>query len=111
MDPTPEEAGDEEDPWPDEPDEPDPDSLGPEAPEAPEPPSVDLEDVDAPDDLQRTFWATVVLVNVGLLAVSLAAMFAFFQGRYLLSGGLAVLGVGALAHAYREYRGYVEGES
>jgi hypothetical protein len=110
-----------DDPWPDEPDEFDPEErfgfgepeeFDPEerwgdperdlvqVPEPPEPGSVD-------EELQRTFWASVFLVNVGVAGVSLGLMLVYFRGMWLV--GLGAVGVGAFALArtflyYREFK-------
>ncbi|WP_254543704.1 DUF7322 domain-containing protein [Halomarina pelagica] len=94
---------DEEDAWPDEPEEFDPESIGPRVEyAAPE----DLADADVSDELFRAFWATVLMANVGLFAVSLGLMFVVFRAQYRLGG--VVFGVGALAllFGYRYYRSY-----
>ncbi|MGM0399050.1 MAG: DUF7322 domain-containing protein [Halobacteriota archaeon] len=56
------------------------------------------------EDVRRRFLAIVILLNVGILAVSLGLMLAGFRGRYrdaaLLVGGGGIL----LASAYRRYR-------
>lgn len=90
--------------WPDEPSEFDPDSLGPSV-DTPSTGAPELDD-DVDEELFRTFWATVVMANVGLFAASLGLMFAVFREQYRL-GGL-VFGIGALAllFGYRHYRTY-----
>ena len=82
------------DPWPDEPGEFDPDSLGPDRVAA------DAEDAGA-GPVADAFWSAVVLANVGLLAVSVGPMFAYFQGRVLLGAALFVVGAVALYRTYR----------
>lgn len=92
-----------DDAWPAEPDEFDPDSLGPQVdiPEAPDPSQGDV-----PAELFRAFWATVVMVNIGLFGTSLGLMFIAFRGQYRLGGGTFAIGVLALLFAYRHYRNY-----
>jgi hypothetical protein len=100
-----------EDPWPDEPAEFDPQSLGPgvpEAPEAPEAPDPASGDVELSGDLVRAFWAAVLFTNVGLLGVSLGPMLVLFEGRTDTGITAFLVGVLALAFAYRRYRGYVD---
>lgn len=108
------------DAWPDEPDETDPeDRWGDPESDLVNVPSVGGEDdgddgdrgddeqpVEIDSELASTFWAVVVLVNVGVAGVSLGAMFAYFRGNYLLGGGAAVVGVLALVRAYYSYQGY-----
>ncbi|MFC7235866.1 DUF7322 domain-containing protein [Halosegnis marinus] len=84
--------------WPDEPEEFDPTSLGPD-PVSPSPPETDAEG----GDLADAFWNAVVLANVGVLAVSVAPMFVYFQGRLALGGGLFAVGAVALYRTYRVY--------
>ena len=82
--------------WPDEPDEFDPDSLGPDPPDSTRSLRESLgatEDVS--DDLFRAFWASVLLLNVALAALSLGAMFIYFRGDY--GTGAPVLLIGAVA--------------
>ena len=57
-----------------------------------------------PEPVRRRFWAIVLLLNAGILAVSLGVMLAGFRGQYrdavlLIGGGLVVL-----YGAYRRYR-------
>lgn len=88
----------EEDGWPDEPDEFDPDSLGPDPPDSTRSLRDSLGATEAvPDDLFRAFWASVLLLNVALAALSIGAMFIYFRGDYG-TGGLAML-IGAVAAA------------
>ncbi|MFB6155992.1 MAG: hypothetical protein ABEJ22_08855, partial [Haloferacaceae archaeon] len=109
-----------DDPWPNEPDEFDPEERfgfgepeefdprdrwgDPEhdLPNVPEPP--DPEDLDP--ELQRTFWASVVLVNAGVAGVAIGLMLVFFRGAWTV--GLAAVGVGAVAlvRTYFFYRSF-----
>lgn len=70
-------------------------------PEAPDP-----SDNDVPPELRRTFWLIVLMVNVGLLALSVGAMFVVFRGQLRFGGSLVVLGVFALLVAYIRYRNH-----
>lgn len=90
--------------WPDEPNEFDPDSLGPSV----DTPSTDVPELDddVDEELFRTFWATVVMANVGLFAASLGLMFAVFRGQHRLGGLVFAIGVLALLFGYRHYRTY-----
>ncbi|MUV58183.1 hypothetical protein [Halogeometricum sp. CBA1124] len=110
------------DAWPDEPDESDPeDRWGDPENDLVNVPSVggegdedddgDEQPVEIDSELASTFWAVVVLVNVGVAGVSLGAMFAYFRGNFLLGGGAAVVGVLALVRAYYSYRGYKAGDA
>jgi len=97
---------DEEKSWPDEPDEFDPDSLGPDPPD----PTPTLQEsldtaADVPDDLFRAFWASVLLLNVALAALSLGAMLVYFRGDYEAGGPALLIGaVAALATARYYWR-------
>lgn len=103
------------DPWPDEPDEPDPEERWGD----PENDLIDVPAVDIPGDdadegaavqvdreLATTFWAVVVLVNVGVAGISIGAMVLYFRGQLLLGSGAIVVGALALVRAYYTYRGY-----
>jgi hypothetical protein len=87
-----------------EPDEPDPETE-----HTPDVPSVSIPetgDTDAPPELMRAFWGTVVAVNIGLFAVSLGLMVGVFRGQWRLGAGAIALGVVALLAGYRRYRTY-----
>jgi hypothetical protein len=104
--------------WPDEPDEFDPieqfgfdepDEFSPEkrwgdperdlpnVPEAPQGDEIDPE-------LQRAFWASVVLANVALGGLSLGLMLIYFRGQWTVGLGAVGLGAFALARTYLYYR-------
>ncbi|WP_181693314.1 hypothetical protein [Natronomonas sp. LN261] len=86
----------EEEAWPDEPDEFEPDSLGPDPPDSTRTLRESLgatEDVS--EDLFRAFWASVLLLNVALAALSIGAMLVYFRGNY--AGGGPALFIGAVA--------------
>lgn len=93
-------GNDEANPWPDEPDEFDPGSLGP---DVPEPPTLD-EDADADEETVQAFWSAVLLANVGVFAVSIGPMLAYFQGQVALGAALFVVGAIALGRTYYIYR-------
>lgn len=63
-------------------------------------------DVEVPADLRFTFWRVVILVNVGLLGVSLGAMFVYFEGDWRLGGGALAVGALTLGYAYVLYWRY-----
>lgn len=87
-----------------EPDEPDP-----EAEYAPDVPAVsipDTSDVDVPPEVARTFWRVVIVIDIGVLAVSLGLMAIYFWRAWKLGGSAVVLGVVALAHGFLIYRRY-----
>lgn len=88
-----------EDAWPDEPTEFDPDSIGPDPPDPPDATSGSEEALRAsesvPDGVFRAFWASVLLLNVALAALSIGAMLIYFQGDYE-TGTLTFL-IGAVA--------------
>lgn len=109
------------DPWPDEPDEFDPEARwgdpehDPEArwgdPERelvenitiPEPPEPDLSDgVDSA--VSKPFWASVILVNFAVFALSLGPMLIYFRGEWLIGLGLVAGGTFALGRTYHLYR-------
>lgn len=97
---------DEENSWSDEPDEFDPDSLGPDPPDS----TPTLREsfgatADVPDDLFRAFWASVLLLNVALAALSIGAMLVYFRGDYEAGGPALLIGtVAALATARYYWR-------
>lgn len=93
-------GNDEAAPWPDEPDEFDPESLGP---GAPEPPTLS-EDTETDDETIQAFWGAVILANVGLFAVSIGPMLAYFEGETTLGAALFVVGAVALGRTYYIYR-------
>ena len=92
--------------WPDEPDEFDPDSLGPDPPDSTRSLRESLgatEDVS--DDLFRAFWASVLLLNVALAALSIGAMLIYFRGDYETGAPVLLIGtVAALATARYYWR-------
>ncbi|WP_254838181.1 DUF7322 domain-containing protein [Natronomonas marina] len=79
-----------------EPEEFDPSSLGPEVPTV-DTPSADGPEIDADVDevLLRTFWGSVIALNVAMAAVPLGLMLIYFRGDWEL-GGLAIA-VGCVA--------------
>lgn len=93
-------GNDETDPWPDEPDEFDPGSLGPGAPETP----TLSKNTETDDETVQAFWGAVILANVGLFAVSIGPMLAYFEGRTTLGAALFVVGAVALGRTYYIYR-------
>ena len=61
-------------------------------------------EADVPPDLQKTFWALVIVVNGAVLGIALGAMLLVFEGDTdrgvpLLAGGFLLFGF-----AYRRYR-------
>lgn len=79
-----------------EPDEFDPGSLGPEIPSVDVPTGESVEiDGDADEVLLRTFWGSVIALNVAMAAVPLGLMLIYFRGDWEL-GGLAIA-VGCVA--------------
>lgn len=65
-------------------------------------------DVDA--ETWRSFWSAAFGVNVGLLAVTIGPMLAYFWGWIYVGAILFGVGVAAFWHAYRTYRAYVDDE-
>ncbi|WP_255196836.1 DUF7322 domain-containing protein [Halorarius litoreus] len=88
-------------PWPDEPAEFDPHSLGPATGL-----STGDEDYDVDDETFRSFYAAVVLANIGLFGVTVGPMLWFFRGETLIGGGLFVVGAVAIARTYRIQQRY-----
>jgi len=84
---------------PNEPEEFDPESLGPETPAVDGPTEDSLEiDDDVDEVLLRTFWGSVISLNVALAAVPLGLMLIYFRGNWELGGlAIAVGAVGAIA--------------
>lgn len=84
--------------WPDEPEEFDPTSLGPDpvSPSSGDPETATGAAADA-------FWSAVVLANVGLFAVCIGPMLAYFQGRVALGGAVFAVGAVALVRTYLIY--------
>lgn len=90
------EENEDDDAWPDEPDEFNPDSLGPDPPDSTRTIRESLgatEDVS--DELFRAFWASVLLLNVAIAALSIGAMFIYFRGNY--ETGLPAVLIGTVA--------------
>lgn len=63
-----------------------------------------IEDTDP--IVTKRFVVAVVFANVGLLSVSLGAMFIVFRGDLNLGGVLLVIGLFAIAQTYRQYRAH-----
>ena len=93
-------------------------SMEPSAIEAPEAPSVrTFEEYTADDqldgaiqevhpDLLRLFVASVVALNLALLAVSLGVMLWYFEGMLQVGGALVLVGALAGFRTYQYYREY-----
>ena len=81
------------------------DDMGPDIPSI-DPTEHEFSYTDADPELTRTFVIAVVLTNVGLLAISLGLMFAYFEGRTQLGGILVVVGVFAIVRMYQRYRAF-----
>lgn len=92
------------DPWPDEPDEPNPERTLPGNLEIPEVSQPEVPEESLSGDVPRVFWASVILVNVALFALSLGPMLIVFRGQWTF--GLPLIAVGALAlvRTYQLYR-------
>ena len=99
------------DPWPDEPNEPNPeDRWG-----NPEHDLVENISISEPADpefskeavggeVSRYFWASVVLVNAAVFALSLGPMLIYFRGQWFIGLGLIGGGTLALGRTYRLYQ-------
>lgn len=79
--------------------EPEEETLGPTIPEAP-----DLSTRTADPVVEGTFWTLVAVFNVGLLVVSLGAMFVIFQENPTLGWQLTVAGCLILGYGFYRYR-------
>ena len=88
--------------WSDD-DEFEPDRPGPKI-DIPETP--DLSDIDASSNVAQTFWLVVVMVDIGLLAISLGIMIVVFRGQLRFGASVFAIGVLALLLGYRRYRNY-----
>jgi len=111
--------------WPDEPDEFDPvEQFGFDEPDEFSPekrwgdPEHDLPNVpEAPrggeidEEVQRTFWASVVFANVALGGISLGLMLIYFRGQWTVGLGALGVGVFALARTYLYYRQFTRERS
>ncbi|UWG50602.1 putative membrane protein [Halalkaliarchaeum sp. AArc-CO] len=93
-------------------------SIEPSSVEIPEAPSVQTFGGDGTDeqlegaiqevhpDLLRLFVASVVALNLALLAFSLGVMVWYFEGMTRIGGGLVLVGVLAGFRTYQYYREY-----
>jgi len=61
---------------------------------------------EIPPEVRTTFWSTVLLLKVALLATTLAALLAYFRSQYLLGAGLATVGLVAGGRAVLTVRSY-----
>jgi hypothetical protein len=84
-----------------EPDEPDPETKY--APDIPSVSIPDTSEVDVPPEVARMFWRIVIVVNIGVLAVSLGLMIIYFRGQWPIGGSAIALGLGTLAYGYLIY--------
>jgi hypothetical protein len=109
------------DPWPDEPDEFDPEDRwgdpehDPEArwgnPERELVENVTISEPSEPDlsdgvdsAISKPFWASVILVNLAVFALSLGPMLIYFRGEWFIGLGLVAGGTLALGRTYRLYQ-------
>lgn len=70
------------------------------------PTTPDPSEIEGSDAVRKTFWICVIMIDIGLLALSVGIMVIVFEGRYRLGGTGVLAGVLALLSAYRHYRGY-----
>ena len=104
------EEDEDENAWPDEPDEFDPDSLGPDPPDSTRTIRESLGATEnVPDELLRAFWASVLLLNVAIAALSIGAMFIYFRGDYETGFPAVLIGTVAGAATMRYYWGVKTG--
>lgn len=88
-----------------EPDEFDPESLGPDPPAVNESPGEDLGiDGEADEVLLRTFWGSVLALNVAMAAIPLGLLLIYFRGDWELGGLAIAIGSVAAVATYRFYR-------
>jgi hypothetical protein len=89
-----------------EPEEFDPASLGPDIPSIETNESTaagsDADEMaaDVDEELARGFFSAVLLANIGLFALALGALLAYFRGQYTLGGGAMLVGTVALVRTY-----------
>ncbi|QLG47350.1 DUF7322 domain-containing protein [Natrinema halophilum] len=70
-------------------------------------PEVTAAETDAPEDILETFWVLVLVLNGAILALSLGAMFLFFEDDLTKGGWLLTIGVvltGFSVHRYQQYQ-------
>lgn len=79
--------------------EPKEESLEPDIPTVPDPSDRDVDPV-----VQGTFWTLVVVFNIGLLVVSLGAMFVIFGENPPLGWQLTAVGALILGYGFYRYR-------
>lgn len=102
------------DPWPDEPKETNPeDRWGNPERELVENITIDAEPEFSGDEVpteavsadgSRQFWASVVLANIAVFALSLGPMLIYFRGQWTLGLGLVVGGVVVVGRIYSLFR-------
>lgn len=89
------------------------------SPHEPDPPSFDVtsgddlvdrlpSEGDVSTEVQKSFWAMVVLMKIALLALSLGTMLAYFRGQVWIAAGLGFLGVFAAVRLYLRIRRFGE---
>ena len=78
-------------------------SLGPETPSV-DVPTADDADTDADEVLLRTFWGSVLSLNVAMAAVPLGLLLVYFRGDWELGGLAVAVGCVAAAATVRFYR-------
>ncbi len=61
-------------------------------------------DGDADPEIQKEFWAQVILFNIALFALSLGIMLIGFQRRWTIGGVLVLAGLVTFARGYSRYR-------
>lgn len=89
-----------------EPDEFDPSSLGPDAPTVDESSGEGVEiDSDEVDEVVlRTFWGSVIALNVAMAAIPLGLLLIYFRGDWELGGLAIAIGCVAAVATVRFYR-------
>ncbi|SIR09915.1 hypothetical protein SAMN05421858_1413 [Haladaptatus litoreus] len=70
-------------------------------PTAPEP-----IDGDADPEIQKEFWAQVILFNIALFTLSLGLMLVGFEQRWTFGGLLLAVGVITFVRGYSRYRSF-----
>lgn len=61
---------------------------------------------EIPGDVQRVFWSSFLLLKIAILALSIAAMLAYFRGQYQFAAGIAIVGLLAGGRAAIKVRAF-----
>lgn len=72
-------------------------------------PSISTAETDVPDEVLKTFWALVLVLNAAVLAVSLGLLLLAFEGDSTRGGALIVTGLVLFGFAWYRYRRFRDG--